>query len=73
MAVEIYVNKYGRTPQCVFVCNTSDEAFGPIMDGTYDEIAGFLSWLGRELGEDPRELDNREIDYYYDEYFNQEE
>lgn len=55
MGIDIFRSKYGGE---VFVCNTSDTAFGPVMDGDAKE---FLEWIT----EDPRKYGEKELIQLY--------
>ena len=44
MSVEIVENKYHK----VLICNTTDNAFGPVFSAD-DDVEGFLLWLGKDV------------------------
>lgn len=59
MGVGIIANHDGA----VLYCNTTMQAFGPVMDNEM-EAADFLEWLGQ----DARTLSDKELIQKYDEY-----
>ncbi len=44
----------------VFICNTADEAFGPLINMHYCDAGSFYEWWDAHIGEDPRSMDSDE-------------
>lgn len=42
----------------VFICNTADEAFGPLINMHYCDTDGFYEWWSEIIGDDPRSMDS---------------
>lgn len=55
---------YGPAPQAVLVCDTSDTAFGPIMDNRETALA-FLENHFQTYDEDPRTVPSGELEHRY--------
>ena len=44
----------------VFICNTADEAFGPLINMSYCDAGQFYEWWNDHIGSDPRSMDSGE-------------
>jgi hypothetical protein len=61
-----YVDDHGKFQEfcnACFLCNTSDVAFGPLMNG-YDEAIAFASWLE----DDPRVYEHGKLEVLLDKF-----
>ena len=58
MSWAILTDTSGRRPTSALYCNTTDVVFGPVMyDADRQEVEDFVEMLG----EDPRNIDDREL------------
>lgn len=64
MGVDIYQHPSETNPKCVFVCNTTDRAFGPVMHGSYARVDAFHHFLK----EDPRTISENLLESRYYEF-----
>jgi hypothetical protein len=45
----------------VFICNTVDQAFGPLINMHYCDTGGFYDWWNEIIGDDPRSMDESDL------------